>query len=246
MLHVLICEDNPIHRTQIESIVHKHIAAEDCEMELVLSIACPSSMLYYLETHPDINGLYFLDVDLQHDEMNGIELAAKIRDIDPSATIVFVTTHEELSYLVFKHKVEAMDYIIKDRPADMEERAIECMLLAYKRYLESKTTIRKYYQVKTSNQVLNIPCDEILFFESHPAMRNKVVLHMDDRLVEFRGGISDLAKVDPAFYRCHQSFVVNTKQIKSLDKGGKEAEMNNGARVPVASRKISELLQLIG
>ncbi|MCL2588088.1 MAG: LytTR family DNA-binding domain-containing protein [Oscillospiraceae bacterium] len=245
MLHVLICEDDPTHRAQMESIVHKHITTEDCEMELVLSAGGPISILDYLEAHPDTNGLYFLDVVLQYDEMNGIELAAKIREIDARATIVFVTTHEELSYLVFKYKIEAMDYIIKDRPEDMEARAIECMLLAYKRYLADKTTTRNYYQVKTGDQVLNIPYDEILFFETHPAMRNKMVLHMDDRHVEFRGHISALANIDPAFYRCHQSFVVNTKQIKCIDKGGKEIEMNNGARVPVASRKISELLKLM-
>jgi len=246
MLHVLICEDDPMQRAQIESIVSKQIAAENYEMELVLSAGNPSHILHYLKTRPDTNGLYFLDVDLQHDEMNGIELGAKIRELDMLATIVFITTHEELSHLVFKYKVEAMDYIIKDKPEEIEGRVMECMLLAYKRYLESSTSTPTHYQVKFNEQVLNISYDEILFFETHPAVRHRVVLHTTNQLIEFRGQISALAKSSPDLYHCHQSFVVNTKLIKSVDKGNLKIEMINGTRVPVAARKISKLLKMIG
>jgi len=98
----------------MESIVRKHIATEDVEMELVLSPACPADVLGYVGKHPDTNGLYFLDIGLQH-EMNGIKLATKNREIDTNATIVFVTTHEELSHLVFRYKIEALDYITSSK-----------------------------------------------------------------------------------------------------------------------------------
>jgi len=247
MLHVLICEDDPQHREHMESIVIRHITTEDVEMELVLSAGCPTDVLDHLEEHPDTNGLYFLDVDLQHD-MSGIELATKIKEIDASAIIVFVTTHEELSYLVFRYRIEALDYIIKDRPEDVETRAAECMLAAYKRYLDTRASDskHKYYHVKAGDQIWNIPYDEILFFETDPTVRHKMILHMENSRIKFRGFISEVAKIGPEFYRCHKSFVVNIKNIRYVDRHTEEIEMKNGNRVPITVRKIPELLRMIG
>jgi len=228
----------------MEAIIQRHIDTEKCDMELVLSAGSPTDMFAYLEKQFVKGGLYFLDVDLQH-EIHGIALAANIRDMDTSAAIVFITTHAELSYLVFTHKIEAMDYILKDKPEEMEERVLECLRVAYKRRLHDKTLRRKPFIIKTGDQVLNIPHDEILFFETHPAVRNKLILHMENRLVEFRGFISDVAKIDPAFYRCHQSFVVNTTKIKGVDKKNNEINMINGEIVPITIRKMSELLKLM-
>jgi len=244
MLHVFICEDNPQHRARMEAIVRKHISTEDCEMELVLSAGCPTDILDYLETHSDTNGFYFLDVDLQHD-ISGIELAAKIRNVDTHATIVFITTHEELSYLVFKHKIEAMDYIIKDRPADIEERMTECMLVAYRRYLETRASKRKHYSVRVGDHVWNIPFDEILFFETDSSARHQIILHTKDSRIRFRGFINEIAKTNPDFYLCHRAYLVNTKNIKHINTSQRVAEMVNGEVVLIANRKIKELLALL-
>ena len=244
MLSVFICEDELNQREYMESIVSKHVAAESCNIELVLSTGVPTDILDYLKKYPHKNGLYFLDVDLQH-QMNGIDLAAEIRDIDFSAKIVFVTTHAELSYLVFTHKVEAMDYIVKNRPESVEKRVLECIFVAYKRYLNDKVSSRKRYQVKAGGQVWNIPFDEILFFETNPAIPHKIILHMEDNQIEFRGSVSDVAKVSPDFYRCHKSFVVNTKNIQRIDKPKREVEMINGEIVPATIRKIPELVKIL-
>lgn len=245
MLHVLICEDDPQQRAHMESIVRRHITTEDVDMELVLSAGCPTDVLGYLEEHPDTNGFYFLDVDLQH-EINGIELGAKIREIDTQATIVFITTHEEQQYLVFTHKIEAMDYIIKDRPEDVEKRAMECMLVAYKRYLDTKAHHRKYYQVKAGEEFWSIPYDEILFFETDPAVRHKIILHMENDQIKFRSLISEVSTIDTMFYRCHKSFVVNIENIKNVNTSAQEIEMIDGQTVPVTARKLPELLRMMG
>ncbi|MCL2841841.1 MAG: response regulator, partial [Oscillospiraceae bacterium] len=125
-----------------------------------------SALLEYLNKRQVQSGLYFLDVDLQSD-LNGIELGAEIREIDVSATIVFITSHANLLPQVFRYKVEAMEYIVKDSPAEeIEKRVIECMQLAYQRYLGGKHTQVKYFTAKIGDQMLNIPFDDILFFES--------------------------------------------------------------------------------
>jgi len=244
MLHVLICEDDPKHRARIEEIVRSHIAAEASDMKLALSADGPMAILDYVKAQADNKNLYLLDVTLGH-EIDGIALAVKIRELDGGAKIVFITTRAELSHLVFTHKLEALDYIVKDQPEAMETRVRECLQVAYARYLDEKTSKRKYFPVRVGGQVWNVPYGDILFFETHLAVRNKIVLHMADSQLEFRGSISEIADIGSSFFRCHKSFVVNTKNIKYVDRSKREIEMKNGELVPVTPRKMVSLLESI-
>jgi len=246
MLHIVICEDDHDQRAKMESIVIKHIDAKDVEMELVLSTSGPDEVLDYLEKHPDKRGLYFLDVDLQHDEIDGIKLGKKIRETDPMAKIVFVTTHDEAAFLTFKHKIAALDFIIKDRPEDIETRMIECVLTAYKRYQAEKDAEPKFFKVNTGSEAANIPLDDILFFETHPKVRKRMILHTEKGKIDFRGIISEVEKLVPEFYRCYQSNLVNPNKVLRVDKVAREAVMVNGQHVLVAERNVATLAKMIG
>jgi len=244
MLHVFICEDDPIQRNQVETMVNKCILEDDVYIDIALSTNTPASLLDYLEEHKTQSGLYFLDVDLQSD-INGIELGTKIRKIDPSATIVFVTTHSEMTHLVFTHKVEAMDYIIKGiPPEELETRVADCMHLAYQRFLDGKHSQNKYFSMKVGGQVMNVLCDDILFFESCTQRRNRVLLHMANGTLEFYGTLNDTSNLGSQFFRCHQSYVINVDRIKHVDMQSRDVEMINGTVIPVARQKKSEFLSM--
>ena len=246
MLHILICEDDLKQRTRIETIVNKYILSTDAYMDLALSVDNPPALLAYLETQQIKSGLYFLDVDLQSD-LNGIELGAEIRGLDVSATIVFITSHAELLPQVFRYKVEAMDYIVKDSPAEeVEKRVTECMQLAYQRYLDGKHTQIKYFTVKIGDQVLNIPYDDILYFESSTIQQRRLLLHKANCELEFRGILNDVSNLGPPFFRCHQSFIVNLNHVQRVDTANYEIEMIGGAIIPVARRKMAETLRCVG
>ena len=112
MLKIFLCEDNSTQRTKISTLINNIIENENFDMKLIISTESPQDILDYVSTNKT-TGLYFLDVDL-NSNINGIELAQIIRKYDPKVFIVFITTHEEMNYLTFKYKVEAMDYIIKN------------------------------------------------------------------------------------------------------------------------------------
>ena len=245
-MHVLICEDDPGHRTHIETIVSRHIATEDVEMELILSTGNPMDVLDYLKVHPDKRGLYFLDIDLQHNEIDGMKLAIAIRKTDPFAKIVFITTHSELAYLTYQHKLRAMNFIVKERPEDVETRTIECLLAAYKRYLEEKSEQMRYFKIDANGEVWSIPHDDILFFETNSKVRHRIILHTEDSKLDFRGVLSEIEQQVPELYRCHKSYLLNISKIAYVDKMTREAVMENGERVHIAEKKMAELGRLIG
>lgn len=241
MLSVFVCEDNTIQRNQLDMIVHSYIVSKDCDLQLTLSTDNPTELLDYLERHPQQNSLYILDVDLQHD-INGIVLASKIREKDAHGKIIFVTAHDELSYLTFQYKVEALDYIVKDHPKNIIKRVWECIDLAYSHHLnDTLLSQNKYYQVKTNYGVRNIPFDEIMFFESIK-LSHKLVLHTKNSRIEFYGSLSDITEISPDFYRSHKSFVININNVMGVYKAEQKIEMANGEFALITAKKIRGLL----
>lgn len=240
MLSVFVCEDDKTQRERLERYIKNYIMIEDYDMQLVLSVDNPEDILEYLEKHPGITGLYFLDIDLKH-EMTGIRLATEIREVDDLGKIVFVTTHGELSYLTFIHKVEAMDYIIKGVPEEVMVRVQECIRVAHKRHLNDQSNEKKVFKVKLGSKIRAISYSEIMFFESS-TVPHKIILHMRDGQLEFYQSIRELENIAENFYRCHKSFVVNKEKIKNIDKKKREIEMENGEICLVSVRGIRGIL----
>jgi len=245
VLHILICEDNPEQQKLIEDTVNQHLAAENLDMKLALSTANPTEVLNYLKESPNKRALYFLDVDLQNDALNGIELGSAVREADWLAKIVFITAHSELAYLTFEHKIKAMDYIVKSSPGETKQRVIDCISAAHTRYLKEKSEQMKCFTANAFGEVLIIPHNDILFFETHPQISRRMILPTKNTKLDFRGMISNVKAIGPEFYHCHKSFVVNTNEIRTVDKSTRKAIMTNGSHVLIAARKMSELLKLV-
>lgn len=241
MLSIVICEDNETQRKRITKFIEDSIMIENLDMEIALSTGRPEETIEYLKKN-EISGLYFLDVDLNSD-MNGIKLAEIIREYDPRGFIVFVTTHAEMSYLTFMYKVEAMDYIIKDKPETVKERIHECILNANKKYSSKATELQKNFTIKADDKIINIEYNKILFFETSDII-HKVLLHAVDRQIEFYAKMKDIeVKLDDRFYRCHRSFLVNKDNIKEIDKNNRVVYMINGQECLVATRLLRGLLK---
>lgn len=214
MLKVYICEDNLEQRNRVEAYINEIIAEENLRMECVCATEDPHVILDCVKEE-DREGIFFLDIDLQSD-MNGIELADKIRKIQPRCYIIFITSHSEMSYLTFFYKVEAMDFIIKDNVWDVRNRLYQCLLNCQQLSRQSVDEEEKNFMVKMGDYVKAVPYEEILFFEVSSNSR-KIILHGKNVKMEFNGKIKELEKsLDDRFYRCHRSILVNRENIEQI------------------------------
>lgn len=239
MLKVFICEDNKEQRERFSKIVQDIILIENYDMELELVTDDPNKLINYIDNN-DLSGLYFLDIDLKS-EVNGIELAAKIRKYDPRGFIVFITTHAEMSYLTFMYKVEAMDYIIKDNYNNIKERINQCIADAHIKYSAKPTELQKIFTIKSDDKIVNIEYRKILFFETSPTI-HKVIVHAVDRHIEFYAKMKEIEeRLDDRFYRCHKSFIVNKDNIKEIDLNNRCIHMINGEQCLISIRLMKGL-----
>jgi len=224
----------------MENTIFSHIALNDYDMQIALSTDSPSVFLDYIKAHPQKNSLYFLDIDLQH-EINGIALAQEIRAADLTGWIVFVTTHAELSFLTFQYRIEAMDYIIKDNKDAVVKRVQECIDIAHRRFQQTSLEV-ECFQVKSSVGIQRIPISDILYFEAHH-VPHKLILSTQNKRIEFRGSLKEVAAASPDFFSCHKSYVVNIRNIARLHRVNYtgEAEMVDGSVLPVSKAHIAAL-----
>ena len=81
MIPIYLCEDDPCQLSQLKSIIEKYLFIENLDMKVVCACQSPEELLKSMPRFPQA-AVYFLDIQLES-ALNGIELAARIRALDP-------------------------------------------------------------------------------------------------------------------------------------------------------------------
>jgi len=228
MLDIYVCEDEVAIRQKMANLVSNFCMFSELDAELVLATDNPVLVLESFKTA--VNPvLFFLDIELGTD-INGMELAGKIRELNKEAFIVFFTTKSEMAPLTFKYQLEALDFIVKD--ADEEEiksRIRSSIQTAVARHV--KTTTDKVFQFKHDDKVIQLFMAEILYVET-TGTRYKLNLHTDKRRIAMNGELKKVEEaLDERFVRCHQSYLVNCDHIVEYNFSGNELTLSDGSVV---------------
>lgn len=241
MLSVVICEDNKIQRNRIKEIVKKILAEGEYDFEVKLCTDEPEEIIKYMENNKILNGIYILDVDLGKN-INGIELAKLIRERDTLGYIVFLTTHSEMSFLTFKYKVEAVDYIVKDNFSNIESNLYRTFIYIDKNY----STRQKKEDILTLEQEdrkIKIVLDDVMFIET-AQVAHKLIIHERNRIVEIYGTLKEFEDILPEnFYRSHRAFIVNRNNIIEVNKRDRIIKMKNEEECLVSYRYLGGLMK---
>ena len=239
MLNIFVCEDNAIQRRTIVQTIQNIILMEELDMQLILDTEDPYVLLEKVKASQG-TGIYFLDIDL-NSNMNGMKLAQQIRLFDPRGFIVFITAHSELSYMTFQYRVEAMDFVLKDNPAEAKVKIRECLLHAMERYTLQTNKTHKVYSIEVGGRKISVDYDDIIFFETSRNI-HKIILHAKDRQIEFTSTMKELTSaLDDNFVRCHRSFLVNKNCIKEVDAKNRIVHFTNGETCLMSTRMMKEL-----
>ena len=236
MIKVFICEDMDVERSSLRKIIENVILIEEYDMKIEIETANPHEILEYMNESDDIKttGLYFLDVELGSD-ISGIELASKIREYDPIGFIVIVTSHSETMPLVFKLKVEPLDFINKSDFLNIRDSIESCVRLAHERYVEKSKERHRAFSFKHDGRIRVVRLNEIISIETSTNRNiHKLSLSTTNGNYEFRGYLKDITpRLNESFIRLHQSYVINKVHVKLFDISKREVVMSNGATFPV-------------
>ena len=163
MVPIYLCDDDPQIRAAIRRELEKEILIKGYDMKVTAACAGPEELLEEMQKSGR-RGIYFLDVDLKHEQYTGFTLGQAIRKMDPRGFLIYVTAFGELAFETFRYQLEALDYIVKENPEEMFAGIRKCMAAAVERMQDEKEDDRAYFTVKFMDTVRHIPVDEILFF----------------------------------------------------------------------------------
>ena len=120
MLSIAICDDEEYFRTTEKKLISKYMAGKNCEC--MIDMYESGKELLALRSAISQYNIIFLDVNME--EIDGIETAKEIRKISKDVFIVFVTAF--ITYALEGYKVDAVRYLIKDHES-LEKAMTECM-----------------------------------------------------------------------------------------------------------------------
>jgi two-component system LytT family response regulator len=183
---------------------------------------------------------------------SAFDLLKKFETID--FKIIFITAYEK--YAVQAFRFAAVDFLLKpvnpEELADAVKRAenivqhqLNTQLQALEENMKSDIRQKKKIVLKTMENIYLVSLQDITHLESDRSYTTVYLLKQDRIVISKPLKDFDELLGDDGFYRIHKSYLINMMHIQRFEKQeGGNIVLTNGHKIPVASRKREELLEL--
>lgn len=218
MYKIAVCDDNPADAGYVADVIRRWAQARAVLMEIERFPSAEAFWFQYEENR--CYDILFLDIEMEPEGMNGIELAAKLRENNSSIQLVFVTGY--MDYIADGYDVEALHYLLKP----VTEEKLGSVLA---RALERVKIREKELFLQTIDGSVRVLNSEIRYLE---VQRNYVTIHAAEEYTVKRT-LGDLEKeLDESFFRTGRSFIVNLRFVRKITKT--QVFLKDGAQVPLS------------
>ena len=244
MLRTIIIDDEqPVRESLLE------LLKANCPEVKVIGQAgsVKSGVAAVLEQHPDL-----ILLDIKMGDGTGFDLLEQIEPAE--CKVIFITAYNE--YAIKAIKFSALDYLLKpvdsaelveavSRADSMVSRELKTQLDTLVHNLNTDDRSKKKIILKTFDNIYLVKVADILCCESdgryatlHLQSGEKVMV--SNTLKYYQDILSEFG-----FYRIHKSFLINMEHIIRFEKPeGGYVILSNNLKIPVASRKREELMEL--
>lgn len=221
VFQIAVCDDEKYDLEQVINMTKEILESEKFSYE-ILPFESSRKLLEAVEEGNKEYHLLILDVLME--ELNGVDLARRLRRIGENMMIIFVSSSPD--FALTGYEVEAVRYLVK--PV-REEKLREALLHCKKHFLRKKEIL-----VNFSNGIHRVPLDKLSYVE---ICKRGTILNVEGEQIIARNSISEIEQeVKPAgFCRCHQSFLVNLSYVKAIRRY--ELSLHGNIKIPVSKSR---------
>ena len=202
MLRIAIVDDEKSVAELLESYFKQYSE----ERNISYNIEWYSNPVKFLDEYTNRYDIIFLDIEMPN--MNGMECAHKLRKIDNTVLLVFVTNMKQ--YAINGYEVNAEDFIIK--PLSYYDFAMKLERLFKKMNIkeEVKISVRSDGVIKCLNLV------SIRYVDVY---NHRLTYHTEEGNFECRGSISNIEDtfLGHHFAKCNNYCLVNLRYVMGID-----------------------------
>ncbi len=200
-MHIAVCDDEALFRENIKNLLLEYSFKENEEI-CIGEYSCGEDLLKAYSQEGVHDDVIFLDIRM--DGMDGIETAKQLRAQGCRCLIVFLTSLGE--YAQMGYEVKAFRYLLKEQAENDLHRVLDACRL--------ELSGEDYFCFSYERCSYSIPKRDILYFESKKRL---VILHAEKEEHRFYQKLDDLELrlSKEGFLRCHKSFLVQERHIKS-------------------------------
>lgn len=179
----------------------------------------------------------FIFLDIQMPMMNGFEFLEKFSG--RTFEVIFVTAYS--NYAIKAVKQAAIDYILKPVEPDELTAAINKIINKNKYKKEDKHEYSKI-SIPLENRLVFLNPKEILYCKSD-GNYSEIHTFSDNFFISKTLKFVEDLLPSSVFYRIHQSYIINLKEIKAYDKSTNYVKLSNGKELPVSRSKRNNFLE---
>lgn len=237
MLRFIVVEDNKDFLSRLANSINKVMMPYNFDYKVNKFTEYNDEIKEIIKI-PNEQKVYVLDIELN--EVSGLEIASEIREHDLNSVIIFVTAHPECKNDIFYSRLLAIDYIGKDRFWEERfESTIDYTVKAVNR--------RRVLSFEYNYNSYRVPFDDIMYIEKLQAVQKCIIYTEDGKEFEIIANISDLAeKLGYGFFQSHQSCIVNVEKIQRINYSDNTITFKNGDLIYLLSnRKKKELKEYV-
>lgn len=228
MLRLAICDDTPLYAGELAAQLYE--LAEEISLEI--SVDTYRSYAALGEAHSE-NPYEVIFLEIALSDGDGIEFAEQLRSEDLTTDLVFYSSSSARALEAYG--VFPTGYLLKPP----QKRRVRYVL----EFIRAKRGLTRTLLLRTpGGGRAAIPLDAIRYVE---VMGNELSVHTDRETVTCIGALTDaFAGISQRqFYRCHRSFLVNMRAVRSLHRYF--FLMENGEEVAVAKNRYAQAKEIL-
>lgn len=240
-MSIFIYEDHILQAQNLKKMIEDICSRQQIDYDFIKTTSRSDELLKEIPFASRIP-IYFLDIEIKKDSHKGLSVAQEIRKIDAQGIIVFVTTHSELAPISYQYMVSALTFIDKGLPFEKRAQYMEQCLQHYAERNRSDEVCDDFV-INHANAMVRVPFSSVEYVMTDGPHR--LCLVTQKQVSYFYGTLKEIETLDERLIRCHQSYVVNKKQVYMLDASKSELVLRSGKTVPVSRRLMSKVKALM-
>jgi DNA-binding LytR/AlgR family response regulator len=225
-IQIAICDDEDIFLSNLKDLVVQKLQITGMDYELHIYDNGTNLLKISEKILFDI---VFLDIEMPM--LNGLEVAEKLREVNPFIHIIFVTNRDDLVFTSLRYR--PFRFIRKQA---IEEELPEAISHITQVIQEEN----QYYTFTINNSLKQIKIADIVYFES---LKHDIYIHTLTEDIRMK---SNLTKIEKemflhGFIRVHSGYLVNHRYIYSVNKF--DVVLSNQASIPLSRHRAETVKQ---